>query len=57
MKFGVFSTVTKADKRSVHQLFKENLEQVAYAEDLGFDSFWFAEHHFSTYSMIASRKR
>ncbi len=54
MKFGIFSTVTKADERSVHQLFKENLEQVEYAEELGFDSFWFAEHHFSTYSMIAS---
>jgi alkanesulfonate monooxygenase SsuD/methylene tetrahydromethanopterin reductase-like flavin-dependent oxidoreductase (luciferase family) len=54
MKFGIFSTVTKADERSVHQLFKENLEQVEYAEELGFDSFWFAEHHFSTSSMIAS---
>lgn len=48
MKFGIFSTVTKADERSTHQLFKENLEQVGYAEELGFDSFWFAEHHFST---------
>ena len=54
MKFGIFSTVTKADERSAHQLFKENLEQVVYAEQLGYDSFWFAEHHFSTYSMIAS---
>ena len=54
MKFGIFSTVTKADERSVQQLFKENLEQVVYAEQLGYDSFWFAEHHFSTYSMIAS---
>ena len=53
MKFGIFSTVTKADERSVRQLFKENLEQVVYAEQLGYDSFWFAEHHFSTYSMIA----
>ena len=32
MKFGIFSTVTKADERSTHQLFKENLEQVGYAE-------------------------
>ncbi len=54
MKFGIFSTVTRADERSGHQLFWENLEQVVYAEELGFDSFWFAEHHFSTYSMIAS---
>ena len=54
MKFGIFSAVTKADERSVQQLFKENLEQVVYAEQLGYDSFWFAEHHFSTYSMIAS---
>jgi hypothetical protein len=28
MRFGVFSTVTKADERSTRQLFKENLEQV-----------------------------
>ncbi len=54
MKFGIFSTVTKADERSVQQLLRENLEQVVYAEELGYDSFWFAEHHFSTYSMIAS---
>ncbi|MFP6781270.1 MAG: LLM class flavin-dependent oxidoreductase, partial [Gammaproteobacteria bacterium] len=54
MKFGIFSTVTKADDRSVQQLFDENLEQVVYAEELGYDSFWFAEHHFSNYSMIAS---
>ena len=53
MKFGIFSTVTKADERGVQQLFKENLEQVVYAEQLGYDSLWFAEHHFSTYSMIA----
>jgi alkanesulfonate monooxygenase SsuD/methylene tetrahydromethanopterin reductase-like flavin-dependent oxidoreductase (luciferase family) len=54
MKFGIFSTVTKADERSAQQLFHENLEQVVYAEELGYDSFWFAEHHFSNYSMIAS---
>ncbi len=54
MRFGIFSTVTKADERSVQQLFRENLEQVELAERLGYDSFWFAEHHFSTYSMIAS---
>ena len=53
MKFGIFSTVTKAAERGVQQLFKENLEQVVYAEQLGYDSLWFAEHHFSTYSMIA----
>ncbi len=38
MKFGIFSTVTKADDRSVQQLFKENLEQVVYAEQLGYDN-------------------
>ena len=30
MKFGIFSTVTKADERSTHQLFKENAESETY---------------------------
>ncbi|MBO0773265.1 MAG: LLM class flavin-dependent oxidoreductase [Actinobacteria bacterium] len=29
------------------QLYRETLDQAAYAEDLGFDSIWLSEHHFS----------
>jgi probable F420-dependent oxidoreductase len=28
------------------QLYRETLDQAAYAEDLGFDSIWLSEHHF-----------
>ena len=36
------------------RIFAETLEQVQYAEELGFCSAWFAEHHFSRYSMGSS---
>ncbi len=31
-----------------HQLYKEVIEQVVLAEEMGFDSFWLVEHHFLT---------
>ena len=30
------------------QLYRETLEQAVYAEELGFDSIWLSEHHFTT---------
>ena len=33
------------------QFVQEELENLVLAEDLGFDSVWITEHHFSDYSM------
>lgn len=34
------------------QVFREVLDEIQYAEDLGFDSVWLPEHHFSVYGML-----
>jgi probable F420-dependent oxidoreductase len=33
-------------RRPFPELYRETLEQIAYAEDLGFDDIWLTEHHF-----------
>jgi alkanesulfonate monooxygenase SsuD/methylene tetrahydromethanopterin reductase-like flavin-dependent oxidoreductase (luciferase family) len=55
MKFGIFSVVDHYPKdltRTTGQLYAELLEQVQVAEELGFESFWVAEHHFHEYGAI-----
>lgn len=37
---------------SQEQVFQEFLDEVSYAEELGFDSVWLPEHHFSVYGML-----
>lgn len=57
MKFGVFNILQHpegARRPDIYRLELENeLEQMEYAEELGFDSVWLAEHHFSEYSMMS----
>jgi len=55
MKFGVFSVVDHYPKelsRASGDFYGELLEQAAAADDLGFDSFWIAEHHFHEYGAV-----
>lgn len=55
MKFGIFSVVDHYPKelsRTSRQFYQELLEQVEAADELGFDSFWIAEHHFHEYGGI-----
>ncbi len=55
MRFGIFSVVDHYPgelPRTVAQLYEELLEQVEAAEELGFGSFWVAEHHFHEYGAI-----
>ena len=35
-----------ASNRSFERLYSESLEQISWAEKLGFDSVWLTEHHF-----------
>lgn len=55
LKFGIFSVIDHYPKeldRDVSTFYEELLEQVIAAEELGFDSFWIAEHHFHEYGAI-----
>lgn len=46
LKFGVFLITPGRYSRSVPQTYREVLDEAVLAESLGFDSVWFAEHHF-----------
>jgi natural product biosynthesis luciferase-like monooxygenase protein len=57
MRFGVFSVVDHYPAelpRTTARFYAELLDQVQAAEQLGFDSFWIAEHHFHEYGGIPS---
>ncbi len=55
MEFGVFIL---AQQRGYHQSSKEvignSIEQTVVAEQAGFDTAWYAEHHFNNYSLSPS---
>ena len=55
MDFGAFNLLQHRDRsKSPHQVLAESLEHVKLAEELGFSRVWFAEHHFSNYSLCPS---
>jgi len=57
MRFGVLSVVDHYPKeipRTVGQFYDELLDSAQLAEELGFESFWIAEHHFSEYGALPS---
>jgi len=50
VKFGVLTLFDHyAEDCSEEQYYKNFLQEVAYAEELGFDSIWIGEHHFCRY--------
>jgi len=50
MKFGILSLLDHyPEDCSEEQYYKNFLEEVTYAEELGFDSVWIGEHHFDRY--------
>lgn len=54
MKFGMLHLFESPVDKTEHQVMKEQLDLMRSAEDLGFDSVWPAEHHFSDYGYCAS---
>jgi len=53
--FGLFSLMQQRHAaRGNRSVFADLDDQVAMAEDLGFETAWFAEHHFSGYSLCPS---
>ena len=56
MKFALFilASWTEEDTGAQGRIYAEALEQIEYAEELGFDSVWIAEHHSSRYGICPS---
>lgn len=54
MRFGVFILGDKPGRLSHREVFKNVLEEARWAEELGYDEVWLAEHHFSPYGTIAN---
>ena len=50
MKLGVLTLVDHyPDQMSATERYAQIVDEAVYAEELGFDSFWIGEHHFSQY--------
>ncbi len=55
MRFGVFWLLQRAEPgRPVQDRYADVVGQAQLADELGFESAWFAEHHFSNYGLIPS---
>jgi alkanesulfonate monooxygenase SsuD/methylene tetrahydromethanopterin reductase-like flavin-dependent oxidoreductase (luciferase family) len=56
MKFGIFCIFDYwPEVNSVGQYFSDFLRLTQHAEELGFDSVWVSEHHFTNYGGILPR--
>ena len=50
MQFGLFYELTALrphDEAAVQRAYREALEQIAFAEEMGFEYIWETEHHFT----------
>ena len=56
MKFGIFILPSWPEAETAHQgrIYHEAVEQIQYAEELGFDAVWLAEHHFTRFGIVPS---
>lgn len=54
MKFGIMNLFPGGEGESDQRVLHETLEEIALADELGFDSVWLAEHHFSRYGVLGS---
>jgi len=54
MKFGIFFLLHSPTAQPSAAVYARALEEMAYADELGFDSVWLAEHHFSNYGYCSN---
>ena len=54
MKFGLLALFESPEGRDESQVISDQIDLMVAAEDLGFDSVWPAEHHFTEYGYCAS---
>jgi len=52
MRFGTFHLAEAPEDLSPGEALAAELRQIVLAEDLGFDSVWLAEHHFTSYCVV-----
>src|SRR5277367_1168977 len=53
MKFGIFILGEKPPMLPGDEVYRRNLDQCRAADDMGYDTIWLGEHHFSPYGTIA----
>jgi len=53
VKFGIMN-LFPAEGVNDHQVLQDTLAEITMADDLGFDSAWLAEHHFSRYGILGN---
>jgi alkanesulfonate monooxygenase SsuD/methylene tetrahydromethanopterin reductase-like flavin-dependent oxidoreductase (luciferase family) len=51
LKFGLINQTALPSGKPEAAALKEVIEQIVYAESLGYDEFWLTEHHFGEYGM------
>ncbi|MEX2617221.1 MAG: LLM class flavin-dependent oxidoreductase [Alphaproteobacteria bacterium] len=55
MDFGIFNLLQHRDRNTTpHRILAEAMEHTRLADEMGFSRAWFAEHHFSNYSLCPS---
>ena len=52
MRFGLMYLFSEYGNITQAEAFKQFLEEVEYADELGFDAVWLPEHHFSRYGIL-----
>jgi alkanesulfonate monooxygenase SsuD/methylene tetrahydromethanopterin reductase-like flavin-dependent oxidoreductase (luciferase family) len=54
MKFGIMNLFPVREGESDRNVMLDTLEEIELADQLGFDSVWLAEHHFSEYGILGN---
>src|SRR5437773_11083005 len=54
MRFGTYYFLQAPPALSHADVFRREIEQMAWTEELGFDSLWLTEHHFIEYGLSVS---
>lgn len=54
VRFGLLQLFESPDGRSEKEYIDENIELIEYADNVGLDEVWLAEHHFSDYGVMPS---
>ena len=54
MKFGLFFVMQRPDQVSERYIYDTEVPQMVAADELGYDSIWIAEHHFSDYGVCSA---
>ena len=54
MKFGLFHSVQLPEPAEQAKYYQRSAGSGVWAEQLGFDSVWFTEHHFSRHGIVSA---